>query len=67
VLPVFLLSYAIRRIGSGSASLIGSIGPVSTIYLAYLFLHEQVSLLQVAGSSLVLAGVLIISLNAGKS
>jgi drug/metabolite transporter (DMT)-like permease len=66
VLPVFLLSYAIRRIGSGSASLIGSIGPVSTIYLAYLFLNEQVSLLQVAGSSLVLAGVLMISLNAGK-
>jgi len=67
VLPVFLLSYAIRRIGSGSASLIGSIGPVSTIYLAYLFLNEQVSLLQVAGSSLVLAGVLMISLNAGKA
>jgi drug/metabolite transporter (DMT)-like permease len=62
VLPVFMLSYAIRRIGSGNASLIGSIGPVSTIYMAYLFLNETVSLLQIAGSSLVLAGVLIISL-----
>lgn len=69
VLPVFLLSYAIRRIGSGNASLIGSIGPVSTIYMAHLFLHESVSLLQIAGSSLVLAGVIIISINshsAGK-
>lgn len=63
VLPVFLLSYAIRRIGSGSASLIGSIGPVSTIYLAYVFLHEHISLLQIAGSTLVLAGVIVISLN----
>jgi drug/metabolite transporter (DMT)-like permease len=63
VLPVFMLSYAIRRIGSGSASLIGSVGPVSTIYMAYLFLHETISLLQIAGSSLVLAGVLIISVN----
>ncbi len=62
VLPVFLLSYAIRRIGSGSASLIGSIGPVSTIYMAYLFLGERISLLQISGSALVLAGVLIISL-----
>jgi drug/metabolite transporter (DMT)-like permease len=62
VLPVFMLSYAIRRIGSGSASLIGSIGPVSTIYMAYLFLGERVSLLQIAGSLLVLAGVLIVSL-----
>ncbi len=67
VLPVFLLSYAIRRIGSGSASLIGSIGPVSTIYLAYLFLHERISLLQILGSSLVLAGVLVISLNSRRA
>ncbi|MCX7192108.1 MAG: DMT family transporter [Proteobacteria bacterium] len=66
VLPVFMLSYAIQRIGSGSASLIGSIGPVSTIYMAYLFLNERISLLQIAGSMLVLAGVLIISLNRGK-
>lgn len=67
VLPVFLLSYAIRSIGSGSASLIGSIGPVSTIYLAYLFLHENVSWLQIAGSLLVLLGVLLVSFNAKKS
>lgn len=63
VLPVFLLAYAIHRIGSGSASLIGSIGPVSTIYMAYVFLHEQLSALQIFGSSLVLAGVLMVSLS----
>ncbi len=61
VLPVFLLSHAIRRIGSGNASLIGSIGPVSTIYMAYLFLGEGMSLLQIMGSLLVLAGVLAVS------
>ncbi len=66
VLPVFMLSYAIRRIGPGSASLIGSIGPVSTIYMAYLFLNERISLLQIAGSTLVLMGVLIISLNRSR-
>ena len=62
VLPVFMLSYAIRRIGSGNASLIGSIGPISTIYMAYLFLGEGISLLQIAGSSLIVIGVLIISM-----
>lgn len=66
VLPVFMLSYAIRRIGPGSASLIGSIGPVSTIYMAYLFLNERITLLQIAGSMLVLVGVLIISLNRNR-
>jgi len=61
VLPVFLLSLAIRRIGAARASLIGSVGPVSTIFLAWLFLQEDVTLLQIAGSALVLAGVLLIS------
>lgn len=67
VLPVFLLSYAIRHIGSAHASLIGSIGPVSTIYLAYLFLGEQVTLLQIAGAMLVMSGVLIISLSRNQA
>ncbi len=62
VLPVFMLSASIRLIGSGQTSLIGSIGPVATILLAHVFLGEKVSLLQVAGSSLVLAGVLAISM-----
>lgn len=66
VLPIFLLSFSIRRIGSGQASLIGSIGPVSTILLAYIFLNESVSLMQILGSSLVLVGVFIISLNSER-
>ncbi len=66
VLPVFLLSYAIRRIGAGSTSLIGSVGPISTIYMAYLILHEEVTWLQIGGSALVLCGVLIISLNSKR-
>lgn len=66
VLPVFMLSFAIRRIGSGSASLIGTIGPVSTIYMAYVFLGEHISMLQIAGSVLVLCGVLMVSLNSRR-
>jgi len=66
VLPVFMLSFAIRRIGPGSTSLIGSIGPVSTIVMAYFILHEDISLLQIGGSILVLAGVLMISLHSRK-
>lgn len=67
VLPVFLLSHAIRHIGSAQASLIGSIGPVSTIYLAYLFLGEKITLLQVAGAMLVLGGVLIVSFSRNRA
>ena len=68
VLPVFMLSAGIRLIGSGQTSLIGSIGPVATIFLAHLVLGETVSALQIAGSALVLGGVLIITVKgrAGK-
>jgi drug/metabolite transporter (DMT)-like permease len=67
VLPVFFLSYAIRRIGSGKSSLIGSVGPVATIALAYIFLGETLSIQQIIGAILVLAGVLTISLGTGKA
>lgn len=62
VLPAFLLAAAMRRIGSMHTSMVGSIGPVSTIFLAYVFLGERMSPEQIAGSILVLIGVLMISL-----
>jgi drug/metabolite transporter (DMT)-like permease len=62
VLPAILLNAGIHRLGSNKASLVSSIGPVSTIFLAYIFLGEQITLLQLAGTGLVLMGVLVISL-----
>lgn len=66
VLPVFMLSGAIRLIGSGHTALIGSIGPVSTLFLAHLMLSESLSGQQLAGAALVLAGVLFISFYRGR-
>ncbi|GAB1391936.1 DMT family transporter [Rhodocyclaceae bacterium] len=62
VLPVFWQSAAIRRIGSARAVLIGTLGPMLTIFFAWLLLAEPVSLAQLAGAALVLAGVLLVSL-----
>ncbi|MEQ1526328.1 MAG: DMT family transporter [Gallionella sp.] len=62
VLPAFLLAEAMKRIGSSYTAMVGSAGPVSTIYLAYIFLGEQLSVVQVCGSILVLVGVLMIGL-----
>jgi len=61
VLPVFAQSAAIRRIGSGQAALIGMVGPLLTILLAWLVLAESISLQQMAGLALVLAGVATVS------
>lgn len=58
VLPVFLQSAAIRRMGAQTAALVGSTGPVITVFLAWWMLAEPVSTLQIAGTVLVIAGVL---------
>jgi len=63
VLPVFTLVMAMRLIGAGSSSLIGSVGPIVTLYLAHLFLGEPLSGMQLLGSLLVLAGVVLIGRN----
>ena len=63
VIPSFFISEGIRMIGSGTAAIVGSVGPVSTIILAYIFLGESITFTQVMGTVLVLTGVLIVSLD----
>jgi drug/metabolite transporter (DMT)-like permease len=63
VIPSYLVSAGIKRIGSGNAAIVGSIGPVSTIIQAYFFLGEPVFLLQILGTLMIVVGVLVI----GKS
>jgi len=62
VLPIVLTSEAIRRIGASHASIVGSVGPVATIFLGAIFLAEPITAVQLGGAALVLAGVLAISL-----
>lgn len=62
VLPVFMLSAAIRIIGSGHTALVGMLGPVSTLFMANAVLGEQLTPDQLLGAGLVLLGVLSLSL-----
>jgi len=59
--PVLATMLAVRRIGSGRASQIGMLGPVSTIVLSVLLLGEAMGPWQIAGTVLVLGGVLMVS------
>ena len=61
VIPSYLVAHGIKRVGAGNAAIIGSIGPVSTIVQAYFFLHEPIHIPQLAGTALILTGILIIS------
>ena len=61
VIPVFAQTAAIRRIGSGRAALIGTIGPMITIALGWIVLGEPASAWQLGGAAMVIAGVVLVS------
>ena len=67
VLPIVMTMEGIRRIGASHASIIASIGPMSTIFLGAIFLGERITAFQILGALLVLAGVLSISLHRGQT
>ena len=60
VIPSYLVTEGIKRIGSDNAAIVGSIGPMSTILQAYILLHEPIFVLQIVGTLLILAGILLI-------
>jgi drug/metabolite transporter (DMT)-like permease len=66
VLPSFLISEAIRRIGATKVAIIGSIGPISTIILANIFLDERINAFQWLGAIVVISGVLLVNINRVK-
>ncbi|WP_207420606.1 DMT family transporter [Desertivirga brevis] len=66
VIPSFMLSAAINRIGSNNVAIISSIGPVSTIVQAHFFLGEKFLTEQAIGTTLVVVGVLLLSLKNTK-
>ncbi|MEM8899855.1 MAG: DMT family transporter [Bacteroidota bacterium] len=62
VLPSFLVSEAISRIGAGNVSIVSSIGPVSTMVLAYFVLAERFTIWQTVGTLVVIGGILLITM-----
>lgn len=62
VLPSYLVGKGISLAGATQASLIGTVGPVITIFLAYFILNEPITISRLSGTFLVLAGVLSVTL-----
>jgi drug/metabolite transporter (DMT)-like permease len=61
VLPVIMTAKAIQMIGAPKVAIIGAVGPIATIVLAWKFLGEPIGWEQLVGAALVLSGVLLIS------
>ena len=62
VLPVFMTSEALKRIGANQVAIIGAAGPVTTIFLGWLGLEEHMTSLQIVGAVLVLGGVMLVTI-----
>ncbi len=62
VIPVFLTSEALRRVGASTVAIVGALGPVSTIALGWIGLEEVMTPVQLVGVALVVAGVLAVTL-----
>ena len=64
--PVVMVMMAIERIGSGLAAQTGMIGPMSTIAMGVWLLDEPFNAWIVAGTVLVVSGVLVVTRPAAK-
>ena len=60
VIPSYMLSAGMKRIGANNAAIVTSVGPVSTILQAHFFLGDPIFAEQVIGTILVIVGVLLI-------
>lgn len=62
VIPSFMIVEGIRILGANTSSIIGSIGPISTIILAHYILGERIGPIQWIGTIIVIMGVLYLLL-----
>ena len=66
VIPSYLMSSAIRRIGASTASILGAAGPITTAMLAVIVLEEVFTLYHALGMVLVITGVMMVSRASSK-
>lgn len=66
VLPMLLIMISINRIGSPLVAQAGILGPISTIFMGYVFLSEPVSNWQFSGMALVIIAMWFL-VRSGKS
>ena len=59
VIPSYLISYSIKLLGANNFAVFGSLGPISTILLAYFFLGETLSVVQIFGGVVIIGGIFL--------
>ncbi|MFM7396891.1 MAG: DMT family transporter [Gammaproteobacteria bacterium] len=61
-LPVSFQAEGVRRIGAERGAVLSTVGPPTTVILAYVLLNERLSAWQWAGMALIVLGILVLDL-----
>lgn len=61
VIPSLLTAEAVKRAGAGHTAIVSGAGPVCTLLLSAMFLGEAITWAGLAGTALVIAGIVMIS------
>lgn len=61
ILAISLYFNGLKKVKAHSASILGLIEPLSAVILSVLILHEQISILEMLGGALILAGVALVT------
>ncbi|MFZ7103574.1 MAG: DMT family transporter [Peptococcaceae bacterium] len=67
IVPVYFLMKGISNIGSGKAAIISTAEIPLTLFLVFIFLDENFTLSQIAGSFLIFLSILLLKTEEGKS
>ncbi|MGL4768367.1 MAG: DMT family transporter [Formosimonas sp.] len=60
VAPVLLTMLAVARLGSSIVSQVSMVGPIATVGMGAVFLNEPITLVQIAGTALVMLGIFLV-------
>jgi drug/metabolite transporter (DMT)-like permease len=63
VIPMLMIMVSINRIGSPLVAQAGILGPVSTVFMGYIFLSEPITWLQIGGMTLVITAMCLLVRN----
>ncbi len=65
--PVLLQAEGLRRVGAVRGAVVTTVGPPTTVILAYWLLDERLTVWQVVGMALILLGILVLDLARTKN
>lgn len=66
VLPSLFVAQGIAMIGSNRAAILSTVGPVMTIYLAFVVLGENITTAQTVGTACVMVGIALLTIKKRK-